>query len=137
MHEHRRLGRSAGWLLYLGSMLTPAPGLHMIGAQAFVLAPKAIRLLIESHPSSPLAALGLAAGLTANAISFIRVPRWLCACAIMAPWLAWIDLNWQARGISLTAPFVVSFYFPWACGLALINSTRTFAVSPKTSASSL
>jgi hypothetical protein len=106
-------------------MLTPAVRLHIVGAQAFVLAPKAIALLLESHPSWPLAALGLATGIAANAIVFFRVSRAVCSCALLAPWLAWIDLEWQTQGISLTGPFLVTFYFPWACGIALINWART------------
>ena len=115
------LARRLGYLLYLGSMLTPAIGLHVVGAQAFVLAPKAVSLLLESQPSSPLAALELITGLAANAIVFVRVSRAVCIFALLAPWLAWIDLEWHAQGVSLTAPFVVTFYFPWACGIALIN----------------
>ncbi len=124
------LVRRLGWLLYLASMLTPASGLHVVGAQAFVLAPKAIVLLLDSRPSSPLAALGLVTGLAANAIVFVRVPLRLCICALLAPWLAWIDLEWHAQGVSLTSPFVVTFYFPWACGIALINWARQHPRQP-------
>jgi hypothetical protein len=122
VEDHRRLVRRVGWLLYLGSMLTPAVGPHIVGAQAFVLAPKAILLLLESRPSSPLAALGLMTGLAANAMVIVRVSRVVCLGSLLAPWLAWIDLDWHARGISLSGPFVVTFYFPWAIGIALIHS---------------
>lgn len=122
--------RRLGYLLYLASMLTPAIGLHVVGAQAFVLAPKAIVLLLESRPSSPLAALGLVIGLAANAIVFLRVSWPTCLCAVLAPWVAWIDLEWHAQGVSLTTPFVVAFYFPWACGIALINGSRQHPQQP-------
>jgi hypothetical protein len=105
-------------------MLTPAAALHIVGAQAFVLAPKAILMLLDSSPSSPLAALGLAIGLAANAILLVRVTPSICALAIVAPWLAWIDLSWHMHGVTLAAPFDVTFYFPWAIGIALINAAR-------------
>jgi cytochrome c biogenesis factor len=120
--QDHRLARRVGWLLYLGSMLTPAVGRHIVGAQAFVLAPKAILLLLESRPSSPLAALGLITGLAANALVIVRVSPFVCFGALLAPWVAWIDLDWHARGFSLTGPFAVTFYFPWAIGIALIHS---------------
>jgi uncharacterized protein (DUF2062 family) len=111
-------------VLYLGSMLTPAAGPRIVGVQALVLAPKAILILLESRPSSPLPALGLALGLAANLIPFVRVAPAVCVSAVLAPWLAWIQLSWHAQGFSLTAPFVLTFYFPWAVGIVLLNSTR-------------
>ncbi len=124
------IARRVGCVLYLGSMLTPAIGGHIVGAQAFVLVPKAILLLLQSHPGSPLAAFGLLVGLAANAIVVIRVPGAVCLCALLAPWFAWIDLQWHAQGASLDALFAVTFYFPWSCGIALINWAANRTGSP-------
>ncbi len=113
----------AGWLLYLTSFATPSTDLKLLGAQVFVLLPGVVAHLLDGTRPQSLIALGLLVGLAANLLCIVRVPALLCIGAVLAPFVALLAVVLRMDQ-PVTSILRMTFYFPWAAGLVLLQLGR-------------
>jgi hypothetical protein len=105
--------------LYLASWVTPSSDCKQFGATAFVQSARFAWHLLTTGSSG----LGLCVtlGWLANfSILPRRLPAWLRAVAIAAPWLAFAVVLHE---LPARATYFLYFY-PWALGIALIHAAR-------------
>jgi hypothetical protein len=124
-----------GWLLYLTSFATPSTDLKLFGVQVFVMLPTVVVHLLQGTRPQSLIALGLVVGLAANLLCIVRVPALLGIGAVLAPFVALLALMLQMDQPVISI-FRMSFFFPWAAGLLLLQlgraSQRRRAARPET-----
>ena len=128
--------RRAGWVLWLGSLVTPDSRGHHLGAVWLSYAPwQGARFLLHAlAPSgggwaSVLSGAALLAGFAANFTVLLRAGALSLALALGLPWLPYLAYAyfWHSGRIAPEAsPATLLYFYPWVLGLGTIQAAKAW-----------